>query len=107
MGELVEDVLDLHPRGGGAMDRRQQDTAVGDTYRERDAGLERLDDDLAVDRLGGVPVVTSGELQLLHADLRDRLGGRNPKARQYTKDRGAGLCAVGCRAFAGPCGAAE
>src|SRR5688572_21845883 len=107
MGELVEDVLDLHPRGGSAMDRRQQDTAVGDTHREREAGIERLDDDLAVDGLGGVPVVTSGELQLLHADLRDRLGGRNPKARQYTKDPGAGACAIECLAFSGPPGAAE
>jgi len=82
------------------MDGRQQHAAVGDPDREREPGLEGLDDHLAVDGFGGVPVVTSGELQLLHADLRDRLGERNPKARQYTKHARRRPIDLRSRAFA-------
>src|SRR5439155_24282399 len=90
MRELVEHVLDLHPRRRGAVDRRQEGAAVGDAHGQRESWLERLDDQLAVVLFLDGPVVTRWKFKLYHEDpLRgDPVCGEtqgSPQAAQYTR----------------------
>src|SRR5437016_816298 len=68
MRELVEHVLDLHPRRRRAVDGRQEGAAVGDAHGQRESWLEGLDDQLAVILFLNGPVVTRGKLKLHHED---------------------------------------
>ena len=66
MRELVQDVFDLDPGRRGAVDRRKKRPAIGDTDGQGEAGLERLDRQLAVNLVLDGPIVTGGQLQLKH-----------------------------------------
>ena len=58
--ELVEHMLDLHPRRRGPVDGRQEDPTVGDAHREGEPRLEGLHDQLAVVLFLDSPVVPRG-----------------------------------------------
>src|SRR5262249_24954812 len=66
--ELVQHVLDLRPHGRGPVNAREKGTPVGDAYRESEAGLEGLHDQLAVVPSLDSPVVPRGKLEIQHAD---------------------------------------
>src|SRR5213594_1111486 len=66
--ELVEHVLDLHPRRRGPGDGRQKGATVGDAHGQGQPGLEGLHDQLAVVLFLDSPVVTRGKLKLQHGN---------------------------------------
>src|SRR5262249_41615446 len=65
--ELVEHTLDLRPHRRGPADAREEGPPVGDAYRESEAGLEGLHDQLAVVPSLDNPIVPRGKLEIQHA----------------------------------------
>ncbi len=88
--ELVQHVLDLHPRRRRAVDGGQQHPAVGVAHRQREPRLERLDDQLAVGVVGGDPLVAGGELELQHEDPLANFRGAAPNAQYSRTSQGFG-----------------
>jgi len=66
--ELVEHMLDLHPRRRGPGDGRQEDPAVGDAHREGKPWLEGLYNQLAVVLFLDSPVVPRGKPKIQQTD---------------------------------------
>src|SRR5712691_4386973 len=77
---LVQDVLDLNPRGRGAVDGREEHAPVGVPDGHGQAGLEGLDGQLAVGVLVDRPVVAGGKLQLQHDNPLRKFRGSRPDA---------------------------
>jgi hypothetical protein len=75
--ELVEHMLDLHPRRRGPVDGRQEDPAVGDAHREGEPRLEGLHDQLTVVLFLDSPVVPRRKLEIQHADSLQHVRGLN------------------------------
>jgi hypothetical protein len=87
--ELVEHMLDLHPRRRGPGDGRQEDPAVGDAHREGEPRLEGLHDQLAVVLFLDSPVVPRGKLKIQQTDPLQRK--KIKRDRDKTRHRSVGL----------------